>query len=134
MKAPKPDTRRKTAIVVAYGLAGWAMCATTMGIGMSITTLHYALIVHAIAAPLIFVAVSAFYFRGRNIWSPLQAAVAFLATVATMDLFVVALMIQRSFVMFTSILGVWLPFLFIFLASWSTGLIICGGGGTRRQT
>ncbi len=110
--------------IVAYGLTGWALCAATMGIGMSLTTIHAALIIHAIAAPLIVTLVSFLYFRRQNAWSPLRTASAFLAIVAALDFVIVALAIQHSFAMFASVLGVWLPFLLIFLASWLTGLVL----------
>ncbi|SPE42255.1 hypothetical protein SBA3_510003 [Candidatus Sulfopaludibacter sp. SbA3] len=41
-----------------------------------------------------------------------------------MDVFVVAVMIERSFQMFTSALGTWIPFTLIFLSSWSTGVLV----------
>jgi len=41
-----------------------------------------------------------------------------------MDVFVVALFVERSFEMFESIFGTWLPFLLIFLFTWWTGLTI----------
>jgi hypothetical protein len=93
-----------------------------MGFAMHLAaTVHNALILHLIAAPLIFVAVSFLYFRRPSSLSPLYAAMVFVMTVAVFDLFVVALLIERSFAMFGSILGVWLPFVLIFLVSWATG-------------
>jgi hypothetical protein len=41
-------------ITLAHGLAGWALCRATMGISMSRWPLAQALVIHAIAAPLIF--------------------------------------------------------------------------------
>ncbi len=119
---------REPFVVVACGFIGWALCAATMGIAMRLTALPRALVAHAVAAPLIFVVVSLFYFRRRSPWSPLSTAVGFLVTVAWLDFFVVALAIQRSLAMFASPLGVWLPFLLIFVATWLTG-ITCRKGG-----
>jgi len=113
-------------VALAHGAAGWALCAAAMGIAMRVTTLDHALILHAIAAPLIFTAISLLYFRRRGSLPPLHAAIVFLATVAALDFFVVALVIERSLAMFGSILGVWLPFLLIFVATWLTGLARCG--------
>jgi hypothetical protein len=47
-----------TGVLLAHAAVGWALCAATMGIGMAVTSLHIALIVHAVAAPLFFVAVT----------------------------------------------------------------------------
>jgi hypothetical protein len=38
-----------------------------------------------------------------------------------MDLFLVALFIEKSFAMFTSLLGTWIPFGLIFTATYITG-------------
>ena len=91
---------------------------------MKVTTLEAALILHALAAPVIFTAVSLVYFQRLRAWSPLRTAAAFLAVVVTMDVFVVALLIERSFEMFESILGTWLPFVLIFISTWWTGLTV----------
>ena len=115
---------KATAITVAHGLLGWALCGATMGIGMAATTIENALIVHALAAPLIFFTLSLVYFRHFAYWSPLRAASAFLGVVVSMDVLVVSLLIERSFEMFRSPLGTWLPFLLIFLSSWWTGAAV----------
>ena len=91
---------------------------------MKVTTLEAALILHALAAPVIFAALSLIYFRRLDSWSPLRTAAAFLGIVVVMDVFVVALLVERSFEMFESILGTWLPFLLIFFATWWTGLAV----------
>ena len=41
--------------------------------------------------------------------------------VAVLDILIVALLIERSFEMFTSILGTWIPFLLIFGSTYLTG-------------
>ena len=96
-----------------------------MGMGLHITAIHRALILHAIVAPVIFMAVSLAYFRRPISWAPLRTAAAFLGVVATMDVFVVALLINRSFAMFGSVLGTWLPFLLLFLITRWTGVFVC---------
>jgi hypothetical protein len=124
----KPASAKGIAIVVAHGLAGWALCGATMGVGMAVTTLRHALIIHAVAAPVVFAVVSFVYFRHFSLWSPLRTASAFLSVVIAMDLFVVGLLIERSFKMFASLLGTWLPFVLIFVSSWWTGSLV------RRRT
>jgi len=95
-----------------------------MGVGLWVTTIETALILHAFAAPVVFMAVSLAYFRRLNSWSPLRTAALFLGTVVAMDVFVVALFVERSFAMFGSILGTWLPFVLIFLSTWWTGIAV----------
>jgi hypothetical protein len=119
---------QKSAVVLVHALVGWALCAATMGIGMAVTSLETTLIVHAIGAPVFFFLVSMVYFTKFNYTAPLQTAVIFLAFVIFMDASLVALVINRSFAMFTSLLGTWIPFALIFLSTWLTGLFV-----TRRQ-
>jgi hypothetical protein len=97
-----------------------------MGIGMAATTLNRALITHAIAAPIFFGGISLIYFRKFNYTTPLQTAFYFLAFVVAMDFFVIAMLINRSFEMFTSPLGTWLPFALIFASTYLTGRFIIG--------
>lgn len=73
------------AVVVTHGLVGWGLCGLTMSVGMKVTTLEAALILHAVAAPVIFTALSLIYFRRFGSWSPLRTAAAFLGVVVAMD-------------------------------------------------
>jgi hypothetical protein len=110
-------------IILAHAFVGWMLCAATMGIGMSLTSLSNTLIIHAIGAPIFFAGVSLFYFNKFNYTAPLQTALIFIAFVIAMDFFLVAMVINRSFEMFTSPLGTWIPFVLIFASTYLTGLL-----------
>jgi hypothetical protein len=110
--------------IVAHAVVGWALCGATMGLGRKLSSLHNALIAHAIAAPIVFAIVSAIYFRGFGGTGPAATAAAFVAIVALLDVFVIALLVERSFDMFRSFVGTWLPFALIFVASWLTGVVV----------
>lgn len=114
----------KTGVLLAHAFVGWMLCFATIGVGMAVASLNTALIVHAVAAPVYFVGISLVYFRKFNYTSPLQTAIVFIAFVMSLDFFVVALLINHSLAMFGSLLGTWIPFASIFLATWLTGLII----------
>lgn len=114
----------KIAIILSHAFVGWALCAATIGIGMAVTSLNTALVIHAIAAPVFFALVSLVYFRRFHFTTPLQTALIFTAFVIGMDFFVVALLINRSLEMFTSLLGTWIPFALIFLSTLLTGLLV----------
>jgi hypothetical protein len=73
------------------------------------------------ASPIIFTVVSASDFSWFGGTGPAATAAAFLAIVIFLDVFVIALLVEKSFDMFRSVLGTWLPFALIFLASWLTG-------------
>ena len=108
-------------IILIHAFIGWTLCAATMGVGMAVTSVNHALIIHAIAAPIFFAIVSLVYFRKFNFTTPLQTAAIFIAFVIAMDFFVVAMLINRSFEMFASLLGTWIPFALIFASTYLTG-------------
>jgi menaquinone-dependent protoporphyrinogen oxidase len=110
--------------MLIYGLTGWALCTATMFVTLSLVSLTPSLVVHAIAAPLYFVLLSVLYFRPPGAREPLLTAVIWTATVAFLDLVIVAGLIQRSVEMFGSIAGTWLPFALIFAATWLTGTMM----------
>ena len=115
---------KKTPVIVAPALVGWALCGAIIGIGRSVTTMDNTLIAHAIGAPIIFSLLSLVYFRFFHYTPPLQTAAIFLGIVMAMDFFVVAPFFEKSFAMYASILGTWIPFALIFLATWLTGLSV----------
>jgi hypothetical protein len=117
-------TNSQIAITIAHALVGWALCGATMGIGMATTTLKRALVIHAIAAPIIFGVISYVYFTRFACTTTLAAALTFVGVVIAMDFFVVALLIQRKLDMFKSIPGTWLPFGLIFAATYAVGIVL----------
>lgn len=124
---------QKFVIILAHAFVGWLLCAATMGIGMSVTSLENTLVIHAIGAPIFFAIVSLVYFRKFNFTTPLQTAVIFTVFVILMDFFVVAMLINRSFEMFTSLLGTWIPFALIFTSTYLTGLLTSKTDPTKKQ-
>ena len=114
----------KTTVVLAHAFVGWLLCAATMGVGMAVTSLDTALVIHAIAAPIFFTLISLIYFHKFNFTTPLQTATIFVAFVIAMDFFVVALLINRSLDMFASLLGTWIPFVLIFGSTILTGAVV----------
>lgn len=128
-----PNARPKTAVdpparspwrLLAHGVVGWALCAAVMGGLLQIASTGVAIAVHAVAAPLIFAAVSYNYFRARGAREPIETAVVFVAIVALLDAGVIAALVLRDFAMFASFAGTWLPFALIFLATWIVGAMM----------
>lgn len=115
-------SRAKSFTLLTFAFVGWALCGAIMGIGRAVTSLENTLVIHAMGAPIMFGALSRVYFRKFNYTSPLQTAVAFLGSVVFIDVFVIALLVEKSLAMFTSILGTWIPFSLIFSATYLTGL------------
>lgn len=122
---------RKLATILIHAFVGWALCGATMWIGMAMTSIENAQIVHAIGAPIYFASISLIYFKKFNYTTPLQTAMIFVGFVITVDFFLVALVINRSLEMFTSLLGTWIPFALIFTSTYLTGLYIVQSPGQR---
>ncbi len=114
--------KKKLFTLLAYAFVGWLLCFATMGIGMATTTIDNALIIHAIATPIIFGSLALVYFTRFNYTPPLQTALFITAFIILADFFVVALLINRSLEMFTNPLGTWIPFTLIFLSTCLVGL------------
>ena len=108
-------------IILILGIVGWGLCGLSFAAGVSITSITNALIIHAIAAPIIYYFISLFYFKKFNYTTPIQTAIIFLGIVILLDFFVVSLLINKNFDMFLSPLGTWIPFLLIFLSTFLTG-------------
>ena len=123
----------KVVILLAHAFVGWVLCFATIGIGRAVTTMDITLIVHAIAAPVFFFGISLFYFRKFNFTTPLITATIFIAFVIAMDVFVVAILINKSFEMFTSLLGTWIPFALIFASTYLTGFFYLRSLRSRSQ-
>lgn len=118
---------QKMLVLLIHAFVGWALCAASMWVGMALTSMGNALIIHAVAAPIFFTGVSLVYFNRFHYTTPLQTAVFFTTFVIGVDFFVVAMLINRSFDMFASLLGTWIPFTLIFFSTYLTGLLV-----TRR--
>ena len=114
---------KKIFTIMVHAFIGWALCTASMVIGMATMSLDSALIVHAISAPIIFTIISLIYFNKFDYTQPLQTALIFVCFVIVVDFFVVALMINRSLDMFTSLLGTWIPFALIFTTTYVTGML-----------
>jgi hypothetical protein len=117
----EPRKLHKALVVSIHALVGWAYCGLLIGVGRQFLPMQATLIVHAIGAPIGFVVISQFYYRRFGYTSPWQTAIAFLGIVVALDLFLVAPVLEKSFAMFTSALGTWIPFALIFTATYFTG-------------
>lgn len=127
--ADSMDKKRLIAIS-AHAFAGWALCTASVGIGMAVTSEQNALVIHAFGAPAFFAAISFVYFSKFNYTTPAQTAAIFVSFVILMDFFVVALLVLRSFAMFGSLLGTWVPFTLIFTLAYLAGVILKNMGAS----
>ena len=120
----KISTPAQGAIIIGHALVGWIYCAALIGVGRQFMSMESTLIMHAFGAPFGFVLLSLLYFRRFAFTRPLPTALLFLGIVIGMDVFIVALLIEKSFSMFASLLGTWLPLALIFSATYLTGVLV----------
>jgi len=120
---------KKALVLFIFAFIGWGLCGAIIGIGRQATSMQNTLILHAIGVPIIFTTLSLIYFRLFNYTSPMLTAILFLTFAIGMDFFFVAMLVEKSFTMFSSILGVWIPFGLIFASTYVTGYLV-----THRST
>ena len=115
---------KEVVIILVHALVGWALCGSIVAVGRQIWTMDTTLIVHAIGAPIISGVLSMIYFNYFNYTTPLQTAAIFVLTAIFMDLTVVATLIEKSYEMFASLIGTWIPFGLMFLSTNLVGSLI----------
>jgi hypothetical protein len=113
--------RSELMTLLGHAFVSWALCTATMMIGMAVASVETALVVHAIGAPIFAGTVSWNYSKRFGYTTPLQTAITFVSFVIVVDFFLVALIIERSFEMFASPLGTWIPFALIFVSTLLVG-------------
>ncbi len=128
-----PDARPATAIdhpahslsrLIRYGVIGWLFCSLVMVEATWVVPSGAILLLQAIAAPLIFIALSIRYFSARGARAPLPTALSFTAIVAILNAVIVTGPVTGSSEMLSNGAGTWLPLLLIFPAIWLTGLLM----------
>jgi len=117
----KPGKLKKAVVILAHAVLGWAYCGAIIGVGRKFLSIHTTLVLHVIGTPVGIALISFFYHRRYAFTSPMQTAAGFLGVVVFLDLFLVAPVIERNYVMFSSVLGTWIPFALIFAATYLTG-------------
>jgi hypothetical protein len=112
--------------LVALAVVLWAACGAVIGVGRKLWSLDTTLRVHLIAAPIIAFLVAAAHKELAPGFDPLLRAAAITIIVMLLDALVVAPFFERSYAMFRSFIGTWLPFVAIFAACWAAGVSALG--------
>jgi hypothetical protein len=109
--------RKPQITLIGLALFGWLICGATIGIGRQILPMQTTLILHALVAPVAFWVLAWRYSRWFPTIAPKRVSGTMLGIVVALDAFLVAPFIERSYAMFESWLGTWLPFALIALAA-----------------
>ncbi len=116
----------KTVSVVIHGVVGWAICGATVAVGRLVVSMQTTLIVHAVVAPLAFGLLTWHHFSDSPGSSPRSVALSMAGIVVGLDALFVAPVLERSYEMFRSVLGTWIPFGSILAASYLAGRMSAG--------
>jgi hypothetical protein len=94
------------------------LCGAVIAGGRRIWSLQTTLYIHLAAAPVFALLLATLFAHAFPAFDPLMRAAVMTGCVFALDLFVVAPLFERSFAMFRSVIGTWLPIAAIFLAAW----------------
>jgi hypothetical protein len=111
-------------IIAAHALVAYVFCGAIVFIGRQFWTMETTLIVHAIGVPVVYFFVSLIYFTYFSYTTPLQTAAIFTLSAILLDVIIVATIIERSYDMFGSLIGTWIPFGSMFLTTYLVGILI----------
>jgi hypothetical protein len=117
----KTHWSRKVIVIFMHALIGWGLCGAIISIGRNLTSMENTLILHAMGVPIIFACLSLIYFRIFNYTTPFQTAAIFFTFAILMDVTVIAMLVEKSFAMFRSLLGTWIPFGLIYASTYLVG-------------
>jgi hypothetical protein len=112
--------------LVALAFVLWGACGAVIGIGRKLWSQDTTLRVHLVAAPVFAFFVAAVHTRLAPGFDQLTRALAMTSIIMGLDAFVVAPVFERSYAMFRSVIGTWLPFAAIFAAAWAAGVLARG--------
>jgi hypothetical protein len=115
-------------VLLIFALLAWGLCGATIGVARELMPMGSALVVHAVAAPIIAGALAYLYARFFAVTTPLVTGLAFVGVVIAMDAGLVAPVLEKSWEMFRSPIGTWIPFALIFLAAWGVARWVMGSG------
>lgn len=113
-------------VIGLHGVAIWALCGGVMESARAAIGQDNALVVHAVAAPIIAAAVSASYVRRFGYTRPAPTAAVFTVIPMLLDATVIAPFAEHSYAMFTSALGTWIPLALIFVSTYATTTLMSG--------
>ena len=122
----------RTLTLFGFALLSWGLCGATIGVARGLIPMESALVVHAVAAPIIAGTLAYVYARCCAVTTPLMTGLAFVGVAIVMDAGLIAPFVERSWDMFRSPIGTWIPFVLMFFAAWGAALWVMGPGPEWR--
>ena len=125
---PLVDGSRRSRVGIGpcllWGVIAWAGCGLVLGVSRASLGMEIALWLHLAAAPVIAYAATVACCNQPRHPRAVSLAALLSGTIFCLDLLIVAPFIERSFVMFQSVLGTWAPIGLIAFTSLATGLLL----------
>ena len=109
--------------LVWLALLVWGACGAVISAGRKRWSQETTLRVHLVAAPIFAFLAAALHAALAPAFDPLLRAAALVGIIVALDALVIAPFAERSYAMFRSLMGTWLPFLAMFAAAWLAGLL-----------
>jgi hypothetical protein len=109
--------------LIVLAIVIWGACGGVIYVGRRLWSIETTLRVHLIATLIIAFLCAALHAGFAPGFDPLMRAMAMTLIVIALDAFVVAPLFERSYAMFSSVIGTWLPFVAIFAACWAAGVL-----------
>jgi hypothetical protein len=101
-----------------HALVGWAICGATIAVGRQLVSMDTTLWIHSVVAPLAFGLLTWHYVKRFPVASATATSLSMLGIVVGLDALLVAPFFERSYAMFQSVLGTWVPFASILVTSY----------------
>jgi hypothetical protein len=112
--------------LVVLAVLLWAACGLVIFGGRKLWSQETTLRVHLVAAPVLAFLTAWVHTELAPGFDPLLRAASITVIVMLLDALVVAPFFERSYAMFRSVIGTWLPFAAIFAACWFAGALAPG--------
>jgi len=111
------------ASLILLALVLWTACGGVIAGGRRVWSMQTTLIVHLFAAAAFAFAAGVVHKLLAPDFDALTRAAAMTSVIVALDALVVAPFFERSYAMFRSALGTWIPFAAIFVATWAAGWV-----------
>ncbi len=105
---------------LGWAVAGWAACGLTFAVARAAFGVEAAIVIHLVAAPFIGAAATRLLWRHPRHPGVAATAVTMAGIAALLDAILVAPFLERSYAMFASPAGTWIPLALILAASAAT--------------
>jgi hypothetical protein len=114
-----------------WAIVGWAACGIVFALGRALFGANAAVVIHLLAAPLIGATVTLLLWNHPRHPGVLATAATLAGGAVLLDAILVAPLLERSFAMFGSPAGTWIPLGLIFTASAASAALLSRPAGRR---